>query len=220
VSKILPLVLVLSFVVPASAHRVDEYLQATIISVQRDKVQFSMRLVPGIAVSSEVIATIDTDRDGIISEAERQKYTQLVLNDLLLSVDGNHLEPQLTSAVFPTIDEIKQGLGEIRIEFIASVPDGGTDRRFTISNRHQSRIAAYMVNCMVPSDPDIRVVAQHRDEGQSFYELDYVQSSASVPLYTRWLSSLRGLTGASVLRAFSAAACITSPMAPIISSFC
>lgn len=195
-SKILPLVIVLSLVAPASAHRVDEYLQATIISVERDRVQFSMRLVPGIAVSSGVIATIDTNRDGIISETERQKYTQLVLDDLSLSIDWNHLEPQLISAVFPTVDEMRQGLGEIRIEFTVHLPAGGTNRRFTLTNHHQSRIAAYLVNCLVPSDPEIRVLVQHRNEQQSFYELDYVQSSASAPQHIRWLSSLRGWTGA------------------------
>lgn len=195
-SKIFPIVVVLSLVVPASAHRVDEYLQATIVSVERDRVQFSMRLVPGIAVSSGIIATIDTNRDGIISETERQTYAQRILADLTLSIDGNPLQPQLISAVFPTMEEMKQGLGEIRIEFIASLPAGGTNRRLTLVNHHQSQIAAYLVNCLVPSDPEIRVLAQHRDEKQSFYELDYVQSSASVAPYIRCLSSLRGWTGA------------------------
>ena len=195
-SRILPLVLVLTVVVPASAHRVDEYLQATMVSVERDRVQFSMRLVPGIAVSSGVIATIDTDRDGIISETEQQTYAQRILADLTLGIDGVPLQPQLISAVFPTVEEMKQGLGEIRIEFTASLPPAGTNRRLTLVNHHQSHNAAYLVNCLVPSDPEIRVLAQHRDERQSFYELDYVQSSASVAPYVRWLSSLRGWTGA------------------------
>jgi hypothetical protein len=39
-------------------------------------------------------------------------------------------------------------------------------------------MAAYLVNCLVPRDPDIRIVAQKRNPLQSFYELDYVQSRA------------------------------------------
>ena len=53
----------------ASAHRLDEYLQATIISVEKDRVQASMRLIPGVAVSSSVIASIDSNGDGVISES-------------------------------------------------------------------------------------------------------------------------------------------------------
>ena len=37
---------------PASAHRLDEYLQATTISVEKDRVQAQIRLTPGVAVFS------------------------------------------------------------------------------------------------------------------------------------------------------------------------
>jgi hypothetical protein len=53
------------------AHRLDEYLQATILSVNANRVDGSMRLVPGVAVSSVVIASIDTDRDGAFSAVEQ-----------------------------------------------------------------------------------------------------------------------------------------------------
>jgi hypothetical protein len=48
----------------AFAHRLDEYLQATIISVDKDHVQASMRLIPGVAVSSFVLSGIDSNGDG------------------------------------------------------------------------------------------------------------------------------------------------------------
>lgn len=57
----------------AFAHRLDEYLQATILSVEKDRVQGSMRLVPGVAASSIVIASIDSDGDGAVSEAEGER---------------------------------------------------------------------------------------------------------------------------------------------------
>jgi len=63
----------------ASAHRLDEYLQATIISVEKDHVQASMGLIPGFAVSSSVIASIDTNSDGILSAAEQTAYAGVCL---------------------------------------------------------------------------------------------------------------------------------------------
>ena len=50
--------------IPAFPHRLDEYLQATILSIEKDRVQALVRLISGVAVSSVVLASIDTDADG------------------------------------------------------------------------------------------------------------------------------------------------------------
>jgi hypothetical protein len=162
----------------AFAHRLDEYLQAALISVEKDRVELSMRLVPGVAVSSWVLAGIDTNGDGVISRAEQQAYAERVLGDLSLTAEGNRLRPRLVSVHFPAVEEMKEGLGEIRIELSADLPQGGPNRRLVLQNAHQYRIAAYLMNCLVPRDPDIRIVAQTRNEQQSIYRVDYVVRSS------------------------------------------
>ena len=97
------------------AHRLDEYLQATILSVEKDRVQASMRLIPGVAVSSVVLASIDTNGDGVISEGEQRTYAERVLRELSVTVDGKSASPTLVSLKFPATEEIKEGLGEIQI---------------------------------------------------------------------------------------------------------
>lgn len=182
----------LSLRVPASAHRLDEYLQATILSVEKNRIQAFMRLVPGVAVSSAVIASIDSNGDGVISDAERHAYAQRLLRDLSLSVDGHVLTPQLLSVDFPTIEQMKQGLGEIKIEFAAKLIPGGSHRTIVFENHHQARISAYLVNCLVPRDRDIQILAQNRNNNQSFYQLDYVQAGGrSDALALQWWSTLR-----------------------------
>jgi hypothetical protein len=180
------------------AHRLDEYLQATLISVEQDHVHASMRLIPGIAVSSFVIASIDTNGDGVISEAEQRAYAQSVLRDLSLTVDGQSVRPVLISQTFPAIEEIKEGLGEIKIEFAIELPPGGPRRRIVFENHHQNTISAYLVNCLVPSDPKIRILAQSRNENQSFYQLDYAQAGSNSETrfskvwsnFRRWMGSV------------------------------
>src|ERR1700678_1089282 len=167
---------------PAFAHRLDEYLQATLISLEKDRVQASMRLVPGIAISSFVLAGIDTNADGAISQTEQRAYAERVLRDVSLTMDGRRLRPQLISVSFPGVEEMKEGLGEIQIEFSAALPASGPNRRLTFENHHQRTIAAYLVNCLVPRDRNIRVVAQNRNEQQSFYQLDYEHAGASLKL--------------------------------------
>jgi MYXO-CTERM domain-containing protein len=184
---------------PASAHRLDEYLQATTISVEKDRVQAQIRLTPGVAVFPIVLENIDTDADGVISEAEQRAYAERVLGDLSLTIDGDRLRLRLVSLKFAKIEEMKEGLGEIQLEFDADVPSGGPNRRLIFENQHQSRIAAYLVNCLVPRDPGIRITAQNRNYQQSFYRLDYMQDDVrSGPQSSSWSSS-RGWLGAAAL---------------------
>jgi HupE / UreJ protein len=188
--------ILLSLGAPASAHRLDEYLQATMISVEKDHVQASMRLIPGVAVSSTVLASIDTNADGVISETEKRAYAKQVFEDLSLTIDGNSLRPRLVSVDFAEVEQMKEGLGEIQIEFTADLPGDGPNRRLVFENHHQSRIAAYLVNCLVSRDRNIQIVAQDRNETQSFYQLDYVQaSSRSDPVYVKSWSGARGWMG-------------------------
>lgn len=189
---------------PASAHRLDEYLQATTISVEKDRVQAQIRLTPGVAVFPIVLAGIDTDGDGVISEAEQRAYAERVLGDLSLTTDGDRLQLRLVSLKFAKIEEMKEGSGEIQLEFDADVSSGGPNRRLIFENQHQNRIAAYLVNCLVPLDPDIRITAQNRNYQQSFYQLDYMQSDVrSGPQPSAWWSSSRGWLGAAALVLFA-----------------
>jgi len=180
-------------VTPAVAHRLDEYLQGTLISIEKSRVQAEITLTPGVAVFPMLLKTIDVDRDGTISEGEKLAYAARVLRDLSLSIDGRSLTPRLLSTRFPAIDAMKEGRGEIRIEFDSDLPGGGPGRKLVLQNHHQSGIAAYQVNCLVPRDPDIKVVAQKRNYTQSFYELDYQQAGAlsPQPLFI-WPLGLRG----------------------------
>jgi hypothetical protein len=179
---------------PALAHRLDEYLQATILSLDSGRVVGSMRLVPGVAVSSAVIGSIDTNSDGKLSEAEQQAYAQRVLHDLFLKIDGRPLALHLAAVSFPSPESMRQGTGEIQLEFAADLPPGSSNRRLTFENHHMSTISVYLVNTLVPRDKSIQIVGQSRNENQSFYQLDFVQDAAGTE--RTGLPSLSGFAGA------------------------
>jgi hypothetical protein len=192
----LALAILLSVGVAASAHRLDEYLQATIISIEKDRIDVFMRLIPGVAVSSTVLASIDTNADGVLSEIERHAYAETVLRDSSLTIDGNRLKLRLLSVEFPTIAEMKDGTGEIQMEFSTDLPAGGSNRKLIFENHHQNQIAAYLVNCLVPRVRNTRVLAQKRNENQSFYQLELTQADVRpkrVPL--KWWSGFRAGLG-------------------------
>jgi len=193
----------------ASAHRLDEYLQATIISMEKDRVQIQLRLTPGVAVFPIVAANIDTDADGEISEADHQAYAERVLGDLSLTIDGDRLRLQLVSSKFAKLEEMKEGRGDIELEFEADLPGRGANRTLIFENQHQSRIAAYLVNCLIPRDPEIRITAQSRNYQQSVYQLDYVQAEVRTgPPSLSWWSGKPGLLGTAALLLFAGLAMV------------
>jgi hypothetical protein len=186
---------------PLPAHRLDEYLQGTILSVEKSRIQAQITLTPGAMVFPVLIPQIDADGDGAISDTEQRTYAQRVLRDLSLYIDGQPLSPKLVSARFPAVDEMREGRGEIQIAFAADLPPGGPNRKLALENRHQSKFAAYQVNCLVPSDRRIRITAQNRNYSQSIYELEYEETDASRALLSPgswsggsiWLSGVASL---------------------------
>ena len=172
-------VIILAVATPAFAHRLDEYLQATTIAVEKDLVRTELRLTPGVEVFTVILAAIDTDRNGVFSEAEQRAYAARVQRDVSLAVDDDRLRLRLVSSNFPTIQEMSLGLGTIELAFESDVSRGGPERRLIFENGHLRGISVYLVNGLVPSDPDIRAGTQRRDQRQSHYELDYVQSGVA-----------------------------------------
>jgi len=161
---------------PALAHRLDEYLQATTIDLKPGSVLVEVRLTPGVAVLGSVLAEVDRDADGVISDEEQRAYAGRVLGDLSLTVDGARAALWLRSATFAEVGLMKEGMGEIRLEFEAEVGEGGTQRRLVFENWHRRDVGAYLANCLVPGDAGIRVTRQRRNFDQTVYEMDYVQA--------------------------------------------
>jgi HupE/UreJ protein len=92
---------------------------------------------------------------------------------------------------YPSIQQMNNGVGEIQIEFTAELSGGNGNRKLVIENHHQSRISAYLVNCLKPVERDIRVVAQNRNETQSFYQLSYVRGDdRDGEPFSRWWSGV------------------------------
>jgi hypothetical protein len=161
---------------PAFAHRVDEYLQATLIGVEKDRVHVEMRLAPGVAVLPRVLATIDKNADGVLSPVEQRGYAEQVMHDVSIAVDGDRLQLAVIASTYSTIEMLKEGMGDIRIELEAFVPRRSGSHHLTFENHHEPGISAYLVNAEASADPTIRISGQSRNYVQSSYRLDYSQT--------------------------------------------
>lgn len=163
----------------AFAHRIDEYLQATIFSLEENRIQASMRLIPGVLVAPAVIAGIDRNSDGVFSDEEKRAYSQHVLDDLVIKEDGKDVSPKLVSWSFPELAQMREGLAEIHIDYSVDVLHGGRKHSLVVDNHHLNRKSVYLMNALLPNSADIHLLAQKRNQLQSSYELDYEQTDAA-----------------------------------------
>ncbi|MCU1237916.1 MAG: hypothetical protein JWP63_5883 [Candidatus Solibacter sp.] len=161
--------LALSLVGSAAAHRLDEYLQATLIGVTRDGIDVEIHLTPGVAMLPVLMAVIDQDRDGRISSAEERAYVGRVLREVDLQVDGVPAPLSLIASNFPTLESMREGLGTIAIKLRTA--RGGHDLRF--ENRHLPQVSAYLVNCLAAPSDGLVVRRQQRDKAQRSIAFEY-----------------------------------------------
>jgi hypothetical protein len=159
--------LALSLAGTADAHRLDEYLQATLIGVTRDAIEIEIHLTPGVQTLPVLMAVIDQDRDGQISPAEERTYVDRVAREVQLQIDGVPAPVSLIESSFPTLEAMREGLGTIRMKLRTA----HTGHRLRFENRHLPQVSAYLVNCLAAQD--LVVSRQERDEAQKSIEFEY-----------------------------------------------
>jgi hypothetical protein len=172
----------------ADAHRLDEYLQATRVAIEVDRVGLEIDLTPGVSVATTVLSWLDTNGDGRISTAEGDAYARQVLGAVGLSVDGRRAEVALVDSRFPDVLEMADGSGVIRIRGAAHVRSTGFRRhQLAYFNGNHPEMSVYLVNTLVPADPRIQVRAQHRDPAQHGLRVDYEVTAGRAWLRATWL---------------------------------
>jgi hypothetical protein len=154
----------------AQAHRLDEYLQSTLISVGQDQVEVEIRLTPGVAVLPVVMAMIDRNHDGRISADEERAYAERVLSEVALDSDGQAIRLTVVGRSFPAVEDMKQGLGTIQLS-LRGERRVGHEMRFV--NRHFAGISVYLVNCVLPASGGLRIGRQIRDNLQTEIRFEY-----------------------------------------------
>ena len=168
------IILGLGFARVTEAHRLDEYLQATRISIELERIGVEMSLTPGAAVADNVFAGIDHDHSGTISSAEAAAYARLVIASLTLSVDGRPSVLTLDEYSFPQLADMRNGEGIIRLRASAKITKASIGpHRLAFANTYRSDIGVYLINALMPTDGRVRITGQSRDTLQNEFKMDY-----------------------------------------------
>jgi hypothetical protein len=157
----------------ASAHRLDEYLQAARLSVASDRVDLEMDLTAGASVADDVFASIDADNNTVISMDESREYASRVLASTTLNLDGRAVPMTLTGQRSPQRHEMQEGIGVFQLTASGTIPPltPGT-HQLTFRNTHRPDVSVYLVNALIPQTSAIAIVGQHRDVQQRELTMD------------------------------------------------
>ena len=167
------LLALLAFPAAVSAHRLDEYLQATLVAIEPSDVRLQINLTPGVAVADQVLALIDRDRDGAISTKEEAAYADLLKRDLIVKLDQRNVDLKLTASSFPAPAELRAGEGVIQLDISTAGPVTAGAHEFTLENRHLPTVSVYLVNAALPRSGAVQVTRQKRNANQSLGEIEF-----------------------------------------------
>ena len=171
----------------ASAHRLDECLQAARIAIEPRAITLELDLTPGVDVAATILADIDRDHDGAFSLLEQQDYARRVFEDMEIAVDGRPAKAAAAPAIFPDAEAIQRGEGTIQLR--STIPlarqAAGAHQVF-FHNGYRSGISVYLANALVPGSSRIAVRSQRRGADQRDLTIDYELRSEGRPHWT-WL---------------------------------
>jgi hypothetical protein len=160
------------------AHRLDEFLQATLVTIEPDRVRLQINLTPGVAVAEKVLGLVDRNRDGAISTNEAAAYCELLKHDLSVKLDQRDLKLKCTASYFPGLAELRTGWGFIQIEFLMTTEQlAAGAHSLSIENRHLPKLSVYLINATRPASGSIRITKQTRNENQSTGEIQFTVDS-------------------------------------------
>ena len=188
--------IVLAAAAPASAHRLDEYLQALRVDVRGDAIVLELDLTPGANLAADIVRVLDPDGDGAIDPIRSEAYAGEIARCLELAIDGRRAPLALVSRHFPAVDELQAGSGVISVVMRAEVVHAGGAHQLRIENGYRGDVSVYLANALRPDGGGVTIASQRRDPGQRTLTIDYL---VGAPLLTRfsvtWTSAALLLIG-------------------------
>jgi len=187
---------------PVGAHRLDEYLQATRVDIDLNRIILEIDLTPGVSIAKQVTGWIDTNRDGHLSQAEGLAYANEVLTSLAVTFDRRPLALTLHDVVLPEVSDMAEGVGTIRLRASADLPQPTNGRHeFGVVNRHRREASVYLSNALRPADARIQILTQQRDRDQHSLTIGYNIETTGALGRISWVTGALGLLGtAAVIR--------------------
>lgn len=161
---------------PASAHPVDELVQAAYLTLIPSGVELQLDLTPGSEIAEVVLAALDSNGDGAASEAEASAFGRAVLMQSALTLDGSAVTWELYRVTAPPLDDLRWGAGVIRIYAQAGQPHAEGSRLLEYRNAYEPTTSQWTANVFLNPGQGraYEVTEQQRGESGRRFAVAYV----------------------------------------------
>ena len=150
---------------PAQAHRTEGLLQASLVEILPHQVGVEITLIPGIDISPQVVALLDSDHDGVCSAAESTSWTASFMAAQSVLADGQQLPLRLISTSASPLADMAGGHAQIKVHFTAALPALMTGPcQISCINGYQPMPSSYQTNGIVPQTPGLRITSHRQTE--------------------------------------------------------
>ena len=129
----------------ASAHPLDEVIQAAYLTIAPGEIQLDLEIQPGILVAQDIARVVDANGDRRISPAEARAYGERTLRNSSLTVDGGPATLRLVNVETPPYAQLAQGY-IMHIHAVATRRDRVGARVFAYLNRYAPLKSQYQAN--------------------------------------------------------------------------
>lgn len=130
------------------AHPADRLKQHLIVGLGADQVRVTLAIGGGILANDLVLDDLDPNRDGRVTEAERQAWIALLTDDLRVTLGGTDLslDPGRVETTIPSLSEFHVGVAPLIVSFLIPIVDGQRDERHLVvrNDYHLDRTDAFL----------------------------------------------------------------------------
>ena len=152
------------------------------VDVRAEGIVLELDLTPGANIAADVLAALDPDGDGTIDRSEADAYVTTVLRSLDVAVDGERLTVGLVNRTLPSVDDLRAGIGVIRLTATADAVQSRGRHRLRVANGYRNDVGVYLANALRPDPGPVTIASQSRDPRQQALTIDYLIEG---PLLTR-----------------------------------
>ena len=180
----LPLLLALLALPSAvSRHRLDEYLQATLVAIEPGDIRLQINLTPGVDVAEQVLALIDRDRDGVISTNEAAAYAEVLKRDLTASRwIGRKVRIETHRVSIPRARRTPHRLGNHSDGILRDARSArGRSAQAHPREPASPPMSVYLFNAAQPKSGTVQITRQKRNDNQSTGEIDFTFHPSARP---------------------------------------
>lgn len=154
----------------ASAHPVDEVVQAAYLLVTPSGLRLQLEITPGPAVSGTVLGSMDADRNGVFTRSEQRAYALRVLGQCMLSFDGKPVAWSFDQIGVPAYAVLRQQAGTVQLFAHAPLALDARPHRLFFRNAYRPARGPTTANVFI--DPAARGISfsdqRRSDDGRDF----------------------------------------------------